>query len=80
MKTRVFKVGDYVETSHASAGVEPGEQGIIIDDSGGQTDLGLMFPARRDLWGEDRQRLSDGQYGWLVDARYLKLVYRPRGG
>ena len=70
-----FKVGDYVETSWPSAGVEPGEQGIIIDDSKGQNQLGVMFPAKNDLWGGDERQFL-GNFGWCVPYSRLKLICR----
>ena len=66
-----LKAGDYVEVLGGdSAGVRTGEQGIVINDDN-QGSLGLMFPARHDLWAEC-------EYGWRVDASHLKLLYRPR--
>lgn len=64
-----FKVGDYVETDWGTAGVERGEQGIVIDDKY-QDHIQLMFPARADIWSTEA--------GWMVAARHLKLLYRPR--
>lgn len=64
-----FKVGDYVETDWDCAGIKPGEQGIVIEASY-QDSLQLMFPARTDHWVTE--------LGWLVSAKRLKLVYRPR--
>ena len=66
-----FKAGDYVEVLGGdSAGVVTGEQGIVIDDRY-QSSLGLMFPARHDLWATESGC-------WRVAARLLKLLYRPR--
>ncbi len=65
---REFKVGDYVETDWESAGIEPGEQGVIIDAEN-PNHIQVIFPARKDLWA-DR--------GWQVARWHLKLLYRPR--
>ena len=69
MVAKKFKIGDYVETDWESCGVMAGEQGIVIDDDE-QDHLQLMFPARNDNWATDS--------GWMVGARHLRLLYRPR--
>ena len=80
MKVKEFKVGDYVEvTDDGDAGIEKGEQGIILDDSD-QGDLDIMFPAstfNRGIWARG-ERLGLGNFGWLGSASQLKLLYRPR--
>ena len=64
-----FKVGDYVELiGNANHGIEVGEQGIVIDDRS-QMSLVLMFPARNDLWADDR-------CGWCTRNAWLKLIKR----
>lgn len=64
-----IKVGDYVEVLGGdSADVVTGEQGIVIDDIY-QDSIQVIFPARKDYWGEN---------GWCVMARQVKLLYRPR--
>lgn len=65
----MIKVGDYVEVvGRGNTGVEEGEQGIVIDATV-QTYLGIIFPARVDLWAESI---------WRREAKQLKLLYRPR--
>lgn len=67
-----IKVGDYVEVlGGASAGVEIGEQGVVINAEHPGS-IQVIFPARGDCWAKD-----DG-YGWLVMAKQVKLVYRPK--
>ena len=73
---RKFKVGDYVEVLDGASGrIEVGEQGLIIEDEE-QGSLAVIFPARDDHWASD-ERKPLGNFGWLVRASYLKLLYRP---
>lgn len=66
-----LKAGDYVEViGGESGGVKRGEQGIVFDDEC-QNALKLLFPSRKDFWATD-------EVGWLVEAKRLKLLYRPR--
>ena len=69
VEQKKYKVGDYVENNWVCAGVEPGEQGVIIDAEN-QNHIQVIFPARTDSWAE---------HGWVVGHRWLKLVYRPKG-
>ncbi len=76
-----LKVGDYVEVLRGGgdAGVKPGSQGIIIDDtSNPDGHMGIMFPLRDDIWGMDRKRTTSAGYGWMMTPTKLKLVCRLR--
>ena len=72
---RTFKVGDYVEVlpgaEDVDVGIAVGEQGIVIvAPTGHDPTFQLMFPARYDGWATE--------LGWHVEAKFLKLLYRPR--
>ena len=65
---RTIKTGDHIEVlpSCGNAGVEDGEQGVVIDGSN-QDSLAVIFPANLH-W--------NGGHGWSVMSREVKLVCR----
>jgi len=67
-----IKTGDIVEVlpGAGNAGVEDGEQGIVVDGSN-QMVLEIIFPANpKKCWSEDNN------CGWLTGAGRVKLIQR----